>query len=122
MLSLCSFGQTLLHDKPDPFASTLRQGLARLDQPGREVFEVLGFMTEGLDRPFKGRQGPRCEVDDGSTPTPVYSDLPFDASSIPPVYNQRYASYTQAVKLVNTVGIRNVYVAYFLGKVDLIKP
>jgi hypothetical protein len=51
-----------------------------------------------------------------------YSGDPYDASAIPPVYARRYASYTQAVKLVSVVGIRNLYAAYFLGKVDLIKP
>ena len=53
---------------------------------------------------------------------PVYSALPFDPALVPQVYNRRYASFTQAVKLVNVVGIRNLYAAYFLGKVDLIKP
>ena len=53
---------------------------------------------------------------------PAFSGAPFDASVIPPIYNRRYASYIQAVKLVNTVGIQNLYAAYFQGKVDLIKP
>src|SRR5580704_5255134 len=48
---------------------------------------------------------------------PAYSGAPFDASAIPPIYNRRYDSYTQAVKLVNTVGIHNLYAAYFRGKV-----
>ena len=51
----------------------------------------------------------------------AYSGLPFDASVIPPVYGRRYSSYAQAIKLVNVMGVRNVYAAYFLGKVDLIK-
>ena len=53
---------------------------------------------------------------------PAYSGLPVDPASIPPIYNRRYESYIEAVKLVNKVEIRNLYAAYFLGKVDLIKP
>lgn len=53
---------------------------------------------------------------------PTYSLLPFDPAVVPDIHNRRYASYTQAVKLVNVVGIRNLYAAYFLGKVDLIRP
>jgi hypothetical protein len=52
----------------------------------------------------------------------AYSAMPFDAALVPPIYNRRYPSYTQAVKLAHVVGIRNIYAAYFLGKVDLIKP
>lgn len=53
---------------------------------------------------------------------PVYSALPFDSRVVPQVFQRRYGSYTQAVKLINVVGIRNLYAAYFKGKVDLIKP
>jgi hypothetical protein len=34
---------------------------------------------------------------------------------------KRYPSYTQAVKLVNIIGIRNLYAAYFLGDVAKIQ-
>jgi hypothetical protein len=53
---------------------------------------------------------------------PTYSAMPFDPKLVPPVFGRRYASYTQAVKLVNVVGIRNLYAAYFKGRVDLIRP
>ncbi|MDR0792149.1 MAG: DUF4157 domain-containing protein [Chitinophagaceae bacterium] len=51
---------------------------------------------------------------------PTYSKLPPIA--VKPASRRRYASYTEAVKLVNIVGIRNLYAAYFLGDVDKIKP
>jgi hypothetical protein len=48
---------------------------------------------------------------------------PFNPSNVPEMNNRRYASFDQAMKLVNKVGIRNVYAAFFLGKVELIgKP
>jgi hypothetical protein len=45
---------------------------------------------------------------------------PFDPTTVPPVNNRRYPSYDQALKLVNIVGIQNVFAAYFRGRVDLI--
>jgi hypothetical protein len=39
---------------------------------------------------------------------------------VPSVMLRRYESYDQAIKLVNIVGIRNLYVAYFLGDVEKI--
>lgn len=45
---------------------------------------------------------------------------PFDPTNVPQMNQRRYASFDQAMKLVNKVGIRNVYAAFFLGKVELI--
>jgi hypothetical protein len=39
---------------------------------------------------------------------------------VPSVSARRYESYDQAIKLVNIVGIRNLYAAYFLGDVEKI--
>ncbi len=39
---------------------------------------------------------------------------------VPHASQRRYPSYTEALKLVDLVGIRNVYAAYFLGLVDRI--
>ena len=47
---------------------------------------------------------------------PTYSKLP--PIKIKPASRRRYDSYTQAVKLVNVVGIRNLYAAYFMGQTD----
>ena len=49
---------------------------------------------------------------------PEYSKLP--PITVKPASRRRYPSYAEAVKVVNIVGIRNLYVAYFLGKVDRI--
>ena len=49
---------------------------------------------------------------------PIYAKLPPIKVRHPS--RLRAASYTQAVRLVNIVGIRNIYVAYFLGEVEKI--
>lgn len=46
----------------------------------------------------------------------VYSKLP--PITVKHASRRRYASYSEAIKVANIVGIRNLYVAYFLGKVD----
>jgi hypothetical protein len=51
-----------------------------------------------------------------------FAALPFDSRTLPDVWNRRYPSYDQAMHVVKAVGIKNVYAAYFLGHVDLIKP
>jgi len=45
--------------------------------------------------------------------------LPLDLSLIP-ITKHRYSSYLAAMRLVKTVGIQNLYAAYFLGRVNLI--
>jgi len=50
---------------------------------------------------------------------PVYSGLP--PITVEPPSRRRYGSYSQALKLVNVVGIRNLYAAYFLGDVAKIR-
>lgn len=50
---------------------------------------------------------------------PRLAKLPFDQSQVP-ITAQRYPSYMAAMRLANTVGIQNLYAAYFLGRVDLI--
>ena len=49
---------------------------------------------------------------------PAYAKLP--PINVKHASRRRYTSYGEAIKVVNIVGIRNLYVAYFLGKVDRI--
>jgi hypothetical protein len=53
-------------------------------------------------------------------PDAVLAGEPFDPSLLPTMPHRRYDTYTQAVKLLNVVGIRNLYAAYFQGKIKLI--
>jgi hypothetical protein len=48
------------------------------------------------------------------------SGAAFDPANVPEMNQRRYASFDQAMKLVNKVGIQNVYAAFFLGKIQLI--
>jgi hypothetical protein len=52
---------------------------------------------------------------------PDFVDASTTLASVPPVHNRRYSSYHQAMEMISVVGARNVYAAYLLGKVDLIK-
>ena len=49
---------------------------------------------------------------------PAYAKL--SPIKVLPASRRRYPSYAEAVKLVNIVGIRNLYVAYFIGEVKKI--
>ena len=51
----------------------------------------------------------------------AFAAEPFNAALVPSITGQRYASYAQAMAMVNIVGIRNLYAAYFLGQTDLIR-
>jgi hypothetical protein len=52
---------------------------------------------------------------------PDFVDAAHTLAAIPPIDNRRYGSFSQAMEMMSVVGPRNVYAAYFLGKVDLIK-
>jgi hypothetical protein len=116
--------QTLIHEYLHTLANPAYVTFADRFGPGQENTTLIegtdSFLTEIVWSKTKSKTADpalRAKVEGAA-----YSGLPFDASVIPPIYNRRYASYAQAVKLVNVVGIRNLYAAYFMGKVELIKP
>jgi len=51
---------------------------------------------------------------------PTYAAQPFDSRTVPSIEGQRYASYAQTERVVELVGIHNLYAAYFLGRADLV--
>ena len=53
-------------------------------------------------------------------PDAVKAGEPFDPELLPVMPHRRYDTYSNAVKLMNVVGIRNLYAAYFQGEVKLI--
>ncbi len=53
-------------------------------------------------------------------PDAMKAKLPFDPDLLPTMPHRRYDTYEQATRLVSAVGIRNLYAAYFQGKVTLI--
>jgi hypothetical protein len=53
---------------------------------------------------------------------PAFAALPLVPAVVPDIVTEeRYPSYEQAIEVVSVVGIRNVYAAYFLGRVELIR-
>ncbi|MEK1888237.1 MAG: DUF4157 domain-containing protein [Phyllobacterium sp.] len=53
-------------------------------------------------------------------PDAVATGAPFDIDLLPKMPARRYANFDKAVKLTSVVGIRNLYAAYFQGRIDLI--
>lgn len=53
-------------------------------------------------------------------PDAVAAGAPFDIDLLPKMPARRYENFDKAVKLASVVGIRNLYAAYFQGRVDLI--
>lgn len=51
---------------------------------------------------------------------PAYAAQPFDPVTVPSIEGQRYPSYDQTERIVEIVGINNLYAAYFLGRIDLL--
>jgi hypothetical protein len=114
--------QTLIHEYIHTLAHhdyvTFAEGFGPSQENNTLIEGVDSFLTEIVWSEAKAHTAEpavRVKIEG------AYSGLPFDGSIIPPVYGRRYSSYAQAVKLVNVTGVRNLYAAYFLGKVDLIK-
>jgi hypothetical protein len=113
--------QTLIHE----YLHTLVNGRYRTyaDSFGRSSIEK-NTLIEGMDsfldeivwanvRPRVGDQALRQKVEG-----PKYAALP--PIQVRHASRRRYATYTEAVRLVNIVGFRNVVVAYFKGDVEKI--
>jgi hypothetical protein len=94
--------------------------------PGAEDSEQYNTLVEGMASvlaeiawtnvaPHVSDQSLRDKVE--SVPLAA---APFNSTTVPEFSNRRYPSFDQAMKLVNVVGIKNVYAAFFLGKTDLI--
>lgn len=80
---------------------------------------VTSLMTEIVWRNIEPRvndRNLRCGVEG---PEFCNQDPP-PSTFIPDITGRRYPSYSQVMELVNTVGIRNLYSAYFLGRTNLI--
>jgi len=53
-------------------------------------------------------------------PDAVAAGAPFDIDLLPKMPARRYPNFDKAMKLASVVGIRNLYAAYFQGRIDLI--
>jgi hypothetical protein len=107
---------TLVHPDYTAFAGTFGHQSLQNNTLMEGVDSFLDEIVWQDARPHVAEPAVRLKVEGAA-----YAALPFNASVLPAT-KRRYPSYAQAVKLVNVVGVRNLYAAYFLGKVDLIKP
>lgn len=108
-----------LHTLADPaynrFAESFGEKSSQFNTLVEGVDSLLDEVVWSVVEPRVADPGLRAEIEG-----PVYAALP--AFTIKPASRRRYDSYVEAVKLVNVVGIRNLYAAYFLGDVSKIKP
>lgn len=103
----------LTHDRYDAFATSLGGERENTLSEG-----MTSVMTETAWANAHPSDANLRRLVEGAT----FAALPFDARTVPDIANRRYSSYDQAIRVVETVGIQNVYGAYFLGHVDLIRP
>lgn len=106
---------TLVHAKYDKYAETFGQSSNQFNTLVEGVDSLLDEVVWANVAPRVNDPALRTDVE-GAT----YAAQP--PITVRPASRRRYASYSQALKLVNIVGIRNLYAAYFLGDVDKIKP
>jgi hypothetical protein len=116
---------TLIHEYLHTIAH--RDYSAYADKRGGEKSPTGNALIEGVDslltetvwvsaRP----RAPLQEVREKVEPDAVKQGLAFDANLLPQMPHRRYDTFDRALKLVDTVGIENLYAAYFFGKVKLI--
>jgi hypothetical protein len=106
------------HDYRDYADTTFGYGTEQYNTLVEGMASVLAEIAWTNVEPHVAEQSLRDKVE-GTT----LAAAPFNASNVPAMNQRRYASFDQAMKLVNVVGIRNVYAAFFLGKPELIgKP
>ena len=107
--------QTLVHPAYVAFAASFGEKSNQFNTLVEGVDSLLDEIVWSAVAPHVTDQKLRDEVEG-----PAYSSLPPIA--VQPASRRRYKSYEQGVKLVNVVGIRNLYAAYFLGDVTKITP
>jgi len=104
---------SLTNDRYEDMAETLTA-----EQENTFTEGMTSFMTEVAFANVDPQDPTLRQLIEG----PTFATLPFDAQTVPDVSNRRYESYQQARRIVEAVGLPNVYAAYFLGHVDLVRP
>ncbi len=108
---------SLAHEEYDKYANKL--GGEHSTEGSTLIEGVDSLLTEITWTSAKARAS-TDEVRKVVEPDAFNAGEPFDPSLLPPEPSARADTYPNAVKLVNVVGIRNLYAAYFQGKVKLI--
>jgi hypothetical protein len=116
---------TLMHEYLHSLSSKAYSDYA--DKLGGEHSTEGNTLIEGVDSLFTEiawtsavKRAPLKEVREKVEPDAVNAGQAFDPNLLPTMPHRRYDTYSQALKLVKVVGIRNLYAAYFQGRVDLI--
>jgi hypothetical protein len=104
---------TLAHDRYQRFAETFGSNSNEFNTLIEGVDSLLTEIVWSGIEPRVNEPGLRTQVEG-----PANAALP--PVHVPHAGQQRYPSYTEALRLVDLVGIRNLYAAYFLGLVDRI--
>ena len=104
---------TLAHGDYDTFAESFGLNSNELNTLIEGVDSLLTEVVWDAIEPRVGTQELRERVE-GVT------NAAQPAIRVPHPSRRRYASYTEALRLADLVGIRNLYAAYFLGLVDRI--
>ena len=109
---------TLTHQRYEAYAQTLPGGDAGV-QYNTLIEGMTSAMTAIVWANVASRVGQRAlsELVEG---TDLYVDEATSKAACP-VIPARYPSYHQAMELITIVGPRNVFAAYLLGEVDLIR-
>lgn len=116
---------TLMHEYLHKLAH--RNYTAYADRLGGEHSTEGNTLIEGIDSLLTevvwsnafGRAG-QAAIRQIIEPDAVKAGAPFDPDLLPQIPHRRYDTYEQAARLIAVTGIRNVYAAYFQGKVSLI--
>jgi hypothetical protein len=104
---------TLVHDDYEEYATSFGNKSNEYNTLMEGVDSMLTEIVWSNVEPRVNDKDLRAEIEG-----PEYSKLP--PIKVKHASRRRYPSYSEAIKVVNIVGIRNMYVAYFLGKVDRI--
>jgi hypothetical protein len=109
---------TLTHERYYEYARTLPGGDAGV-QFNMLIEGMTSAMTEIVWANVAGRVGEQA-LSERVEGTDLYVDADTSKAACP-VIPARYPSYHQAMELISIVGPRNVFAAYLLGEVDLIR-
>lgn len=116
---------TLMHEylhslSSDPYSKYAESLGGEHSTEGNTLIEGVDSMLAEIAWVSAQKRASLLEVRNEVEPDVVAAGEPFDKDLLPKMPADRYPTYSQALKLVNIVGIQNLYAAYFQGRVDLI--
>jgi hypothetical protein len=116
--------QTLIHEYLHTLTSPIYSAHAAGMPGGRSGLQfntLIEGMTSALTEVVWANVVSRVGTLGPAVEGPDFVDASTTLAAVPPIFNRRYPSYSQAMEMISVVGARNIYAAYFTGKVDLIK-